>query len=203
MLGDKDSKEQIKLKGGSRASTLFGILLILGVVAAFVFYSKPLSQQYGENKETIGSRNQEIETLEARIAQLKKAQTDLDLTSEVQRLEVANKIPNQMLQDDVIRDIVNISEDNKIILRSLSFGKGSSGSEGLGNLRINASFEGDYGDLMNFLRGIETNKRFFKVGTISVQINPDDISGIQLTTFTLSMESFYREDIPSLLATES
>ena len=78
-------------------------------------------------------------------------------------MEISQKIPLGINQDEMIRDLINIAKNNDIEITSISFSKGMSANPEIGTLKINSGFEGNYSDLLNFLKSIEQNSRFLNV----------------------------------------
>lgn len=192
-MTDIDPKNDIEIKSPSRAGSLIGVLLILATIVGYFFFTKPMGANVSTIEADISSKTTEIETIQEQISTFETAEEELGISSEVQKLESLRAIPAEMNQDEVIKDIINITEIYDIELRSLSFGKGSSPYEGVDSLRINASFEGNYNDLVSFLEGIEQNPRLFKIESINVQISELEILSIQRASFSLSFEAFYTE----------
>jgi len=56
---------------------------------------------------------------------------------------------------------------------------------------ISLNLTGTQGALMGFLKGIEANPRKIVVKSITVQ-KATAVSGVQLTNFNLSMETYYQ-----------
>lgn len=192
MIGDNKQNE-IEIKSRSRSGTLIGVFLILVSIAGYVFFTNGLSEEVNATRIDLDAKNGKISQLEAEVNKLETAKEDLDLTSGVKIFEVTKSIPPNIDQDEVIRDILEIADANKVTMNSLSFGKGGTDKEAIGSLRINSSFEGDYNDLVNFLKSVEQNGRLFVVNSISVQLNSGGLSGIQRANFSLSIEAFYQE----------
>jgi len=188
-----DENQEIEFKKTSNKGPVLGILFIVAALAGYVFYTSNLAEEVSADKISLQEKNVELVSLQENVDALKNAEENLELDTEVKRLDVLKSIPTQLDQDEVIRDVIEISEENQIELKSISFGKGTSGREGIGTLRVNASFEGDYNDLINFLEGIEKNARVFDVDNISVQINELDIASLKRVNFSLSMQAFYQE----------
>ena len=188
-----DKKEaEIEISSPSRVKPLIGALLVLVSVFAYIFFLRPISAELSTIEADVLAKNTQADQITAQIQQYIAASEQLDLSTEVERLEILKTVPKEMDQDEVIRDLIDIARNYDIALNSLSFGQGMSGKEGVSTLRINASFEGNYADLTTFLEGIESNTRMFRVNSISVQINTLDISDIKRATFSLSMEAFYQ-----------
>jgi len=191
---NKNPKQDIEIRSRSRVGTLVGIVLVFIALVGYLFYSKPLSGEVSVLESEISSKSGEIEEIKGKIDEFEKAEKELGISSEVQRLESLKAIPAQMYQDEVIRDVIQIIDTYDIELKSLSFGQGSSDYENVEALSVNASFEGNYGDLVSFLEAVEQNARIFKVDSISVQVNQLDILDIKRATFSLSMKAFFQKN---------
>jgi len=180
-------------KGGlRRALSLIGLVLMIGSVAMYAFYIRPLWDGYDQLKADVTSKQERISELKAQINSFKSAEEKMDVTTDVQKLKFLNSIPVGLNQDKVIEDLVKIAEGHDIELRSVSFGLTEGYRENIGALRINASFEGDYADLINFLQGIEENPRLFKVTSINVQVSQFEDVDIKKVTFSLAVDAFYQ-----------
>lgn len=177
----------------SKKKHLIGILLILVAVLGYVFYSSPLSDYVSGIEANVTSKSAEIEQLRQQVTDLTAAEEELEVTTEVQRRQSLMSIPVNMEQDEVIRDLIGIAEAYDVELNSISFGEGSSDAEGVSSLRINASFAGNYSDLISFLEGIEENDRFLKVDSISAQVSRINVFDIERVTFSLSIEAFFQQ----------
>lgn len=193
MLGDQQTNEIQLQTETSNKGTLFGVLLFLAAICLYVFVARPLSADLQVMKADIVSKNEQIDELQEKLGQLQAAEEELDITSEVERIESLKAVPVGVQQDEVIRDILEIADDNDVSLNSISFGKSGSQEDGVSSLTIAASFAGNYADLTSFLEGLEQNDRLFKVDSISVQVSRLDISDIERANFSLSISAFYQE----------
>jgi len=185
--------QEIGLTNNSRAITLVGVFLILLSVLALTFFVRPFSQKVDAIKTDVSSKTQELDALKQQVADMENAENTLGLTSELERLEMLSLIPVGLKQDEAIKDIVQLAEDNNITLTSIGFGKGMTDKEKIGTLQVSSSFDGTYEDLISFLKALEQNKRMFRVNSISVQLMDTDVMGLKRAIFALSMETFYQE----------
>lgn len=176
----------------SNIGPLIGVFLILVSVAGYAFFTRPLAGKVDQMQADVTLRTTEINDLKTKFDDVKAAEKEFDVSTEVQRLESLKAVPTDLNQDDVVRDLLSITQDNDILLSSVSFSKGSSTRDGIGSLRVSASFEGNYKDLTNFLEGLEQNARIFKVSNISVQLSRLDLSDIERANFSLTMETFFQ-----------
>lgn len=193
MFGKTDQPE-IKLASGGNTSTIVGAFLIIVAIAGYVFFVRPLGEIVSTAQAEISAKDTEISTMKSRLDVYKKSEEDLNITTAVKKDEVLKAIPGRLKQDEVIEDLIKIADDYKVDLRSISFSKGASSTEGVSTLRISSSFEGNYSDLTAFLEGIEQNARLFKVDNISVQVKKVDVSDIERANFSLSIEAFYQDN---------
>ncbi|MBD3330556.1 type 4a pilus biogenesis protein PilO [Candidatus Peregrinibacteria bacterium] len=183
---------EVKFNQGSKAKPFLGAFFILLSLIVFVLVSRTFVSQADSAEESLSQKQTEYQELLAKINSFEADKEELDLTSDVQRLNVSKAIPVGLNQDTVIENITNVAEENGIQLNSIGFGRGGVLSEGIGVLRVNASFEGDFDDLISFLEGIEGNERLMKVNSISVQLSAFEVAGIRRTNFSLSIESYYQ-----------
>lgn len=193
-MADEVKKNDIEFRAPSKAGTLIGVLLVLVGIVGYFFYTKPMVAEVSVIETDIAAKEVEIETLKEQIAEFESAEEELGIATEVQKIESLRSIPSTMQQDEVIRDIIQITDTYDIELKSLSFGEGSSAYDGVNALRINASFEGNYTDLVTFLEGVEQNPRTFRVESINVQLNELDVLNIKRATFSLAMEAYFSEE---------
>jgi hypothetical protein len=194
-MQDTEIRDADGSQGGSsirKVTSLIGVLLLIGGVAAYAFFVRPMWNDYGSAKADITSKEDKVAELTEKIDSYRDSEKTMDLETEVQKLTLLKSVPIGVNQDEVIEDLVDIAEEHKISLRSVSFGLSDGFYESVGALRINASFEGGYGDLINFLKGIETNSRLFKVTSISVQVSQFEDLDVKKVTFSLSIDAFYQ-----------
>ncbi|MCK9186585.1 type II secretion system protein M [Candidatus Gracilibacteria bacterium] len=191
MLEQNVQTEKIYVEGNSNKSALIGIFLLLVVVVGYVFFTRGLSSKVNQMNVDITSKNLQIESSKAKIAEMTAAEEELDLSSEVKKTELLKSVPKDVDQDQIIRDIIDTAKVHDITLNSIGFGKGASSKEGVGSLRINASFEGNYNDLVSFLESVEQNARVLIVDSINVQLGKTDLLDATRATFSLSMQAFY------------
>ena len=193
MLTQNTTASEIEVKGTSRATSFIGMFLILLSVLAFVLFVRPLATSVDNIKADVVGKTDELDGLKQQVADMEKAENSLGFTSELQRLEMMRSIPVGLKQDEAIKDIVQLSKDHSITLTSIGFGKGMTDKAKIGSLQVNASFDGTYEDLIEFLRALEQNARMFRVNSISVQLINTDVVGLKRAVFALAMDTFYQE----------
>lgn len=193
MLLQNQQGEPIGDNGSSSKKTLIGIALILASILVYVFGLKGISATVSAFESDFADKTSQIEKVKTEVNNLANSESQLDVTTEVQREQSLKAIPSKLNQDEVIRNLVDLASSHTIELHSLSFAKGGSDADGVSSLRIDSSFEGNYGDLVTFLKGIEQNARFLRVNSISAQINKSEVFDIDRVTFSLSMEAFFQK----------
>lgn len=187
------NEQEIRFTESSNKTSLIGVFMIVLAVAGYTFLVRPVSTRLDALKADVLAKTTQVQELKTRLDNLNKAEQELQLTSEVQRVESRKAVPVGINEDQVIKDIIQIAEDNNVNLNSISFAKGSSNKEGIGSLRISSTFEGNYGDLTNFLVGLEQNGRIFRVDSVSVQINKLAISDLERASFSLSIDTYFQQ----------
>jgi hypothetical protein len=193
-MDTKNSKSSdIRFDTKSNKGTLVGVFLVVLAIAGFSILAKPLSDNVSELKASITSTESEILEITEKIDEFKAAEVEFGLSTEIQRLDSLKAIPIGINQDDVIRDIMEIGDTYDVKLHSISFGTGKTQIDEISSLRVNAGFEGNYNDLIDFLEGLEQNARLFVVENISVQVSKLDISNIERASFSLTMQSYFQE----------
>jgi len=189
---EENKGAEIKFKKHSNKKTMIGVFLVLASIAGYVFFTSGIAADVDTLKADVATKTVELDSVKSQVDQMEEAQEVLDLSTEVKRLDSLKAIPVNMDQDDVLRDIVDIADDNEIELTTIGFGNGVNSDNNVGVLRVNAGFQGDYGDLTNFLEGLEQNARLFRVDSINVQVDDLDISSIKKVVFSLSMEAYFQ-----------
>lgn len=156
----------------SLAPRIVSVVLFLTVIAGLVFYVLPLNAEY----QKISADNQlkavDLEQKKAELKELAVIAKNLgpQAGSEegVKRLLV--EVPVQIGQEKLIDDFNRIAEAHRIVYSSFGFGLQEGVAEGVNAVTINASFEGDYADLQQFLKALEANPRKLTVKNIGVQM---------------------------------
>jgi len=182
-------------KGGN-VKKILGIVGVSMVVISGAFYfifTTNLKQSFDSAKADVLARETSMAELNSVIESAKAAEKKMDVETEVKKNEILNSIPVGVRQDGIIEDLYDIAKTNDVELRSVSFGTAEGVYENVSALTINASFEGNYSDLINFLKSIEENKRFLKVSSVNVQVADVVGEDFKRVTFSLSMSAFYQD----------
>lgn len=164
------------------------LLIILLVIGVFVFLN-PLRSSLSDLRSARDSLLETNQALEGQLADLQEAQMQLENTSEVKQSEFLDAIPPNILQDRLIQDITAIAKEHGITLFGLQFGLRDLQSDPK-EITISASFQGNYVDLIDFLKDVESNRRRIHVRSISVQLLPET-NGLSVN-FSLDMTAYYQ-----------
>jgi len=191
MLSKPKNETEIVTRGKSNKSSLIGSILIILAVAAYMFFTGPLLSDVDALNTNITSKKAELTSTQAELEEYQRIEKEYDLTTQVKRDQILKSITTDLDQDEVIRDLIEITDEYDVELNSLSFSRGSSAYDGINSLRISASFEGNYFDLTRFLKGLELNERLFNVQNISVYITELEVFDIKRASFSLTINAYY------------
>ncbi len=171
--------------------TIISLIFLLLSILGFVFFYKPISS--GNELLSADKNDLTVKLVEMKnkLTLIEEQKAGLSSVSDISLNVLKNAIPEKMQQDEVIRNLITISEENKVSLNSISFGKGGSMDDEVFVLRVNAGFEGGFSDLIRFLEGLESNKRKFTVNSISVQLASLTVGGVRKANFSLAMETYF------------
>jgi len=173
--------------------SVLGLVLMFVALAAYLFYGKPLVKAHDILLKNLDDQSVVLQKFKDEEAEIESIKEEYGLTDSLEQLEVLAAIPIGLGQDEVLRTLISIAEENDIDLSSISFSLSGSDVENVNVLSISSSFQGSYYDLISFLEGLETDSRLFKVNNISVQVNKTGISGLDRVHFSLSIDTFYQE----------
>lgn len=193
MLQETIKKGTLDFERPAVKGTIFGVLLIVITIVGYVFFIKPMVEGVSVAKADLLAKKSQIEQLKTQVDIYARAEKEFELSTEVKRLESLKAVPLDSDQDEVIRDVVEIATANDVVLNSISFSQGEARKSAVGSLRVSASFEGNYGDLVNFLEGLEQNARLFRVDSINVQLRDVEIAGVRRANFALTFETFFQQ----------
>ncbi len=176
----------------SSSSSFIGIFAIIIAVVFYAFFARDLAANRDAIAVDLDKKNAELEVFQNEEVAIADAQEELQLTGTVEQFTSLAAVPAGLNQDDVIRGVVEVAENYDILLNAVNFARSNSNLPGVGVLKINASFEGNYSDLIDFLSGLEQSERLFKVNSINVQIADTSISGLSRANFSLAIDTFYQ-----------
>jgi len=173
----------------SSSSVLSAGLLILALVVA-MFVWQPASQSVDQLESNLDNKEAELMKLEAQIAELMSMDERLPV-AESERELILRAVPEELAQDELVRDLEAIAEGAQMDLGSMSFSL-QPAVEGANVVSIVANFAGRYEDLLSLLMALEKNERLFYVTSIGVQLSEVSDAGDQLMNFSVTLEAFYQ-----------
>lgn len=147
--------------------TLFSLLLL---VLVYNFGFTPLS---GSN-ETL---NQEVNELKSELSTLREATGGDDQTTELGELELKNvevAIPDYFDQDELIKQLSQLSGNYSLQLDSLSFTRKNTENQYIDGVQISLSMKGGLFNFIDFLRSLENQQRFYNLKDVSLSISKDE-----------------------------
>lgn len=114
-----------------------------------------------------------------------------DVLTEVEAKELAQAVPLNVAQDNLINDINRISKSADVTFNALTFSVNKSAK--IPTVSISAGFQGAYQNLTRFLKLIETNPRKIIIKNAAISRSQTD-AGFELVNLNITMESFFRAD---------
>jgi Tfp pilus assembly protein PilO len=184
--------ENTNLQKTGNSYYLLSFLLLLVALTGFFFYVKPLWDEVGSLALGRDDLMTQKTQMQDRLTSLQQVQQQLNTGSEIARETSLTAIPEHFEEDKLLMDIVKLSRDSDVSMGGVSFGiPGETASGEVVTATISLNLTGTQGALMGFLKGIEANPRKIVVKSITVQ-KATAVSGVQLTNFNLSMETYYQ-----------
>lgn len=181
-------------QNSSRLSVVALVLFIVAFLAAW-FYIMPQWQEASALQEQNEQLREERRTTSEKLTELQTLQQELNQASEVSRETTLAAIPEKLEQDDLIRELTDLAQDNDMILNSVNFSIPQSGSDTaeITRAQLNMNLTGSQNELIRFLRSIETTSRKMLVKNITVQLGEQALGS--RVNFSLSAEVYYQGSI--------
>ncbi len=187
------------------ATTIFVLII-------FLFGVRPAVSSVLKQNKANKVRDEAIDALELKLNTLRslvqESEQDKDLISYFNQLFPENSSD----QDYVLGELVDLVQGSNLKIVSLNFVEESNFSTvqidfgaapQVKSLAVSVSIDGQYGDIINFLKEMETSRRVYHLNTISItkkiqQDGQDSILDLPLR-LSLEMDLFYWEDeIPTV-----
>lgn len=177
-------------KAESSPLNIIAIVLFLIVLLGSFMVVQPMWAEVGSLKKGNEEKQSEKTQLYQQLTELQAIQQELNDSSEVVQTKTLDAIPERYDQDELIRDVTNIVEANKIKLDSISFGVPLQISPGqIVTSTLGLSFTGTSSQLMDILRDIEASPRKMLVKNIAVAFGKTEL-GTKTVTFSLNIETY-------------
>ena len=166
-------------------SQLVSIVLLLFMILGGVFFVSPMKDNVGTLTTQKDAAAIELQGLQSQYEELAALAAKVS-ESEATKTKLLRSVPVGTAQDALLDEMTKISEDLKIDMNSISFGKSS--DEDFGNfLSVTATFNGSYAQLISFLQKIENAERLMRITTLSVQLTSTTDA-----VFNLGLEAYYQ-----------
>lgn len=169
-----------------KVSTQFIAIMILLASALLLFFH---TRSAATQRDELMTQAEALSTELAAIQQKDSTSTTGDVLSEVEAKELAQAIPVDLAQDQLITDINRIAKTADVTFNALTFSINKSGA--LPFVSISAGFQGAYQNLTRFLKLLETNPRKIVIKNASISRSTTD-AGFELVNLNLTMESYFR-----------
>lgn len=172
---------------------MLAMLMFLAVLIAGIMYINPLWAEV--SSLTIGRDEQAIQRdqLQKKLTELQLVQQNLNLQTEVSRETNLNAIPVGFEEDKLIKDINAIADQSKVLINGIGFSQPENVGPGeVGKVTVSTNLSADEGDLLTFLRLVESDSRKILVKSISVQNVAGEDTSIKRVNFNLSMETYFQ-----------
>lgn len=165
-----------------------GFIAFLFLLAAVLLL---FSHTRGARQE-LGVMQKNIEAAEQKLVQAKQVDegTEVSAVSEIDRKELDRAIPANLEQDIIITDISQRAREADISFNALTFSLQESST--LGTVNISAGFQGSSGNIIRFLKMLESNQRKLVVKDAGIS-QSETSAGLQLTNLNVTLQAFYRK----------
>lgn len=175
----------------SAVRAALGVLLLANLVAAWFVFQTPGGSLDELERAVITTRKQIVE----RQKVLEQVKTNLALTASAR--EAGDKFLDVYFLDrrtaysTLQMELAEAEKNSGVKSRERSFNEELiEGSDSLGMLTVNANFEGNYADLIEFINGIDRSKRLLVIDSMTAQ--PQQSGGLSIN---LKLNAFYREQL--------
>lgn len=166
-------------------SGFIGFLFLCAAIVLLFFHTKGARQELNSIQKTIAE-------VEQKLNQAKQVDegTEQSTVSEIDKKELDRAIPAHLEQDVIINDISRMAREADISFNALTFSLQESAS--LGTVNIAAGFQGNSGNIIRFLKMIESNPRKLVVKNAGIS-QSETSAGLPLINLNLSFSAFYRK----------
>jgi Tfp pilus assembly protein PilO len=167
------------------AGTIISVVLLILVVVGITMFVLPLRSEFETSNQALTQKNTELSSLKTQLTQLQSVETSFQ-GGEVTRKDILNLIPEDLNQDEIIEVLAKVTDDNAVLINSLSFGLGTSGEADVEKISITLNITGAHQKIIDFLADIEGSSRKFTVNTIGIQIMESRLENV-----SISMEAYF------------
>lgn len=169
-----------------KKSRIIIFVLFLFTIALWVFYIQPVQTDILNLTALRDQKQKEIQELEKRVEDIEILKTSFP-DDEVSRQLILARVPAQPEQDRLVRLFDRLATSFHITFQNMNFSQGGDFIEGVSIFSISSSFQGNFSDLLAFLKALEEEHRVIRVKTMQIERHDDGTS-----TFHLRMEAYYQ-----------
>ncbi len=185
-------------------SILFSALFLMATLIIYGNLIQPEIQASSEKQSIVASKQSLFDNQEAVVSQVSKLIGQLQNAAQLQQT-LSLVIPVGGGVTDILNQWEGIAEVSQVTIQSLNIkpptvllGTKQPLQKRLGNLEIEASVSGTYGELKQFLRALESSTRITNVNSFDIKPFFSNVAGSQSSsegTYTLQVSAvvFYQE----------
>ena len=161
-------------------------IIIFVICILFIgFVIIPIQRDVRNLQNTYMSLEKIMEKKNERLAELIKAKENIIEKD----TPILKKIPLNLEQENVIRDIKKIAKNSGFDFSGLGFSKSYNEKVGANMLKISCSVKGPLHKAKELLETIENNERFFGMESLGIGTNSDNVPQV---SFSISLYTFYQ-----------
>lgn len=167
-------------------SGLVGALLLLSALIVFSFHTRTAQRNTSVLESKIVALQAELQGVESTNG----TSTGIAETlSEVEKNELSRAIPPTIGQDQIINDLYKAAKAADVSFNALNFNLEPNAA--LPTVNITGGFQGASGNILRFLKMVESNPRKLLVKDAGVS-KSESIGGLELVNLNVTLQAFYR-----------
>ncbi|MBI5412718.1 hypothetical protein HZA42_00020 [Candidatus Peregrinibacteria bacterium] len=168
-------------------SGLVGTLLLLSALIVFSFHTRTAQQNAKVIESQIAALQAELQGVETTATGTSTGITET--LSEVEKNELSRAIPPTIGQDQIINDLYKAAKAADVSFNALNFNLESNAA--LPTVNITGGFQGASGNILRFLKMVESNPRKLLVKDAGVS-KSESVGGLELVNLNVTLQAFYR-----------
>ena len=169
-----------KIHGG-----FIGTIFLIATFVLFFFHTRPAQNELRARRADVAVLQNDVDALSVEKTELTPAGT----LSEVEQKDLDQAIPQGVQQDVIITDLNRMAKTADVTFNALTFSLQQ--NKTLPTVEISAGFQGVSGNIIRFLKMVETNSRKFVVKDAGVT-RAESAGGLELMNLNLTLQAFYR-----------
>lgn len=167
-------KQNFQLYKKSQVPVLVGVMAALLVAISYTYWISPLWDQVRSSSLSLAKAESTLEAKNEELNSLKKFKTFVN--NESDKIEKMDEVlPPKENLDDVLVQIETLAVDNKMFVNSLSVATDNKDPEinGVDQVKLMLQLDGEYPDLLDFVKQVQNSTRLFLIDKMSVAANVD------------------------------